>query len=114
MEDKLYIPSTEAGIELRISLTEIDRLKIKSDIIVLASSIYDKTINSSLSEERKKHNYDLALLLLNAKKLIEHFEEVDMKRQSRNFELINRCKQKDLKINELIKENEYLKERIPV
>lgn len=114
MENKnLYVPATEAGKELSINLTEIDRLKVKAKLMATATSIYDRTILSELSEERKNSNYELATLLLDSKKLLDHYEMVDMKRQSRNFELINRCKKLEQDLEKIQKENDFLKTRIP-
>ena len=114
MEDKnLYTPSTEAGRELRINLTDIDRLRVKAKLMATATSIYDKTILAELPPERKESNFELATLLLDSKKLIDHYEAVDMKRQSRNFELINRCLKLEKEKETLQKENDFLKKRIP-
>lgn len=78
-----------------------------------SSNIYDKTIGSNLPEERKQANYELATTLIDCKKVIDHFEQVDMKRQQRNSLLIHRCQVLEKEINKLKEENKHLKERIP-
>lgn len=113
LSNELYVPATEAGIELRLALTDINLLKLKAKLMSISSNIYDKTIGSNLPEDRKQSNYELATTLIDCKKVIDHFEQLDMKRQQRNSLLIIRCQTMENEITRLKEENNHLKERIP-
>jgi hypothetical protein len=107
----MICPSETIG--LIDSISEMGILRLQMRLTANANSIYEKTIISTLTDERKQQNYDLVNLLLDSKKTIDDFVKLDAKRMTKLFEYkIEQMKiQKEL--DELKKENEYLKNRIP-
>jgi len=75
------------------------------DLTVTARYVYEKTILSNLSEERKQSNFDLINLLNDCNKALGEMKSIDDKRISNNFSYINQ-------IEILKRENERLNKEL--
>lgn len=104
--------STLAGKELIKSISDVGVKRLTLRLQVLANGIYDKTISSEMSEDRKEQNFRLCEALLDAKRMIDRFVELDAKRMSNNFSYINELAKIKKEYKKLIEENKYLKEKI--
>jgi len=87
-------------------------LKHKMMLTVTARSIYEKTIFSNLTDERKQSNFELINLLNDTNKILDEMKRIDGKRMSNNFELINKVELLQRENERLTKELETIKNNL--
>lgn len=98
--------------ELLLSYSEMKLLKHKMMLTLTARSIYEKTIVSQLSDERKDANFELINLLNDTNKILDEMKKIDDKRMSNNFRLINEIKILKQENERLNKELETIKNNL--
>lgn len=112
MSNELFTPSTESGREMLLSNIELDVMKLKLKLQITAHAIYDQTVKSNISDEKRAKNHELTETLLDAKKVIEQYQALDAKRYSRNIRLISEIQKRDRVIQEMELELKNLKDQM--